>query len=145
MYKANNQLLYQSTNDMLTQIRQSEIDYYTGYFSTFTSIAALCTSLTINTVTQIQAYSYTGLPRALKTWFWLSCVVTICVGVQCSIISSITLVYGVGLSLKGPLGSMIRAIKGMGKSSKKALTCYMMTLFMYGTINVLRLQLLYYE
>ena len=136
MYKAQTQLLYQNSNDMLTQIRQSEIGYYTNYFSVFSTISALCASLMINTATQVQAYSYTGLAPELKTWFWMSCVITICVGVHCTVVSSITLVYGIGLALKGPLGSMIRAVKGMDKASKTVLTTYLLTMFMYGKLLV---------
>ena len=132
MYQAQTQLLYQSTNDMLTQIRQSEIGYYQNFLSVFSLLSSLCASLMINTITQIQAYSYTGLAPGLKTWFWMSCVITICVGVHCTVVSSITLVYGIGLALKGPLGSMIRAVKGMDKASKTVLTTYLLTMFMYG-------------
>ena len=134
MYQASIQKLYQDSNLLLLSIRQSEINYYTNYFNTFSNVAALCASLMINTATQVQAYSYSTVCRPLKTWFWMSCVITICVGVHCTVVSCIALVYGVGLALKGPLGSMIRAVKGMDKASKIVLTTYIITMIGFGNI-----------
>ena len=117
MLKAKQAGLLQRANVQLLDIRNSEIKYYQNYFTVYSELAALCASLIVNTVTQVQAYEY-EVERLLKSWFWISCTLTIVFGIHCTITASVSLVYGLGLAIKGPLGSMVRAIKGMEKASK---------------------------
>jgi exosortase/archaeosortase len=135
MIRAKHVKLTQESNQRLLDIRQNEVNYYSNFLITFSTLAALCASLVVNTVTQVQAYSTVGLARGLKSWFWLSCTVTICLGIHCVLVSSITLVYGLGLALKGPLGSMIRAIKGMVKASKIVYMTFIVTMIGFGITN----------
>ena len=135
MFRALQSKLYQDSNQQLLEIRTSEVTYYSNYFTTYSSLAALCASLIVNTVTQVQAYSYES-PLALKAWFWLSCSITICAGIHCTVVASVALVYGLGLTLKGPLGSMIRAIRGMAKASRIVLPTFMLAMFGFGRLYI---------
>lgn len=136
MIRARHVKLTQDSNQRLLDIRQNEINYYSDFLITFSTLAALCASLIVNTVTQVQAYSTVGLLRGLKSWFWLSCTVTICFGIHCVVVSSVTLVYGLGLALKGPLGSMIRALKGMVRASKIVYTTFLITMVGFVIVNM---------
>lgn len=52
------------------------------------------------------------------------------------VVSSVTLVYGLGLALKGPLGSMIRAIKGMVRASKIVYVTFVVTMGGFMVVNM---------
>ena len=134
MLKAKQAGLLQRANVQLLDIRNSEIKYYQNYFTVYSELAALCASLIVNTVTQVQAYEY-EVERLLKSWFWISCTLTIVFGIHCTITASVSLVYGLGLAIKGPLGSMVRAIKGMEKASKIVYRTFLYSVIGFLVVN----------
>lgn len=47
-----------------------------------------------------------------KAWYWYASCIAIAVSLHCVLVSSVVTVYGPGLALHGPLGSMLRCING---------------------------------
>lgn len=47
-----------------------------------------------------------------KAWYWYASAFAIAVSLHCFLVSSVVSVYGPGLALRGPLGSMLRCING---------------------------------
>lgn len=57
MYQAQTIALQQTANQQLVDIRQSELDYFTGFFSNFGTQAALLGGFVLSSYTNINASS----------------------------------------------------------------------------------------
>lgn len=133
MLKANQQFVLQSANQQLLAIRQNEIDYYSNYFGTFGFISALLVGFTISSLTQVLSMT-ANVPRLVKSWYWISCTFTIACGIHCVVTTAVISVFGLGLSINGPLGSMVRSIRGMIQEETAIFNSFILTVIAFGTL-----------
>lgn len=112
MLKAQQNLLFQETNQILLQIRQFEIAYFTNLYKTFGLLGIIIAGFAVNSIAQVLAEE-AGVASEWKTAFWLASCLTIGFSLHVMIITSLILVHGPGLALRGPIGSMKKAVDGM--------------------------------
>ena len=63
-------------------------------------------------LTQVVVIQY-ETTRYVKSIYWISTAATFLPSMHCLLITSLLIVYGPNLAIRGPLGSMVKAIKGM--------------------------------
>lgn len=107
MYKAKNEKLFQEANLDVAEIRQTEINYYTGIYKSFAYQGSLLSGFTFYFLRKIEG-DHRWLPD-LDSWYAFFATGTILTGVQLVLCCLYLLVYGPGLAIYGPPGSMARA------------------------------------
>jgi hypothetical protein len=113
MYKANQEALFQATNQGLINIRQSEVNYYLSVNSAIGTQAALIGGFTYGIFTQNQLNVHNSWSASCQTAYYIVTAVTISSAVHVIINTMLLQVLGPGLALNGPVGSMARATEGM--------------------------------
>jgi len=111
MLKAETDALLQSQNIGVLQTRQAELEYFVSVFNSIGTQAALIAGFSISSLTGIDL---TGQPLdAAKALYFLLSTFTLCFSSHCILTTVFTVVCGPGLALRGPPGSMVRAVDGM--------------------------------
>lgn len=136
MLKAGQQQLYQETNVRLVELRHLEIDYY------FTVNSAICTQSVL-----IGGFAY-GLftknvpsghdyAKTCLSAFYICSALTIFASIHVIIITMLLQVYGPGLALHGPAGSMARAAEVMLDEQQQVMIGFMAMMFFFAISTVL--------
>eukprot|EP01033_Poteriospumella_lacustris_P001306 gene1306-956_t len=99
MNKANQNALYQQTNQGLLGIRQAEISYYINLCVAFGTQAALVGGFTYGIFTQNQFNEETGYSKYFQDVYWVSSSGTIAASVHVILTSMLLQVLGPGLAL----------------------------------------------
>jgi len=125
MLKASQQALLQQTNVGLLNLRNIELNYYTMFYGSFNTQAALICGFVYSSVTQM---SYGGsvpyscpitleygpeVGNILYMCFWLTSTITVLASLHTIFCSTLILAFGPGKALFGPIGSMKPATDGM--------------------------------
>lgn len=114
MLRASQLALAQQANQQLVNIRQLEMDYFISILNSFALIATVVGNNSINVLTQIDVKNETV--NIAFTWiFCITMMVNLTVSVHCVLTSLFTVVFGTGLAIRGPAGSMVRTVEGMIK------------------------------
>lgn len=132
MFKADSQLLAHTTNQQLIDIRLSELRYFDNFFVTLgiqaTIIAGFSSSRFLYCTADVGisfcdiAHFYSivqtaGLElrnlRAYKTIYWITCSATLGVSMYCLFLTSFVTVLAPRLAIRGPIGSVVKAVNGM--------------------------------
>eukprot|EP01040_Poterioochromonas_malhamensis_P014612 gene14612-16194_t len=107
MLKANNNALFQDTNQNIVSIRQTEIRYYTTVYQSFATQAALIGGFTYGALQNSERGPEWRLD--LDAFYALFAAATILAAVHIILCCLFLQVYGPGLSLYGRPGSMAKA------------------------------------
>lgn len=107
MLKANNEALFQGTNQTIISIRQAELQYYVSVYQSFATQAALIGGFTYG-VLQGTSSGSEWIPD-LDFFYGLCATLTIIAAVHIILCCLFLQVYGPGLSLYGQTGSMVKA------------------------------------
>lgn len=70
-----------------------------------------------------------GCDRGFKTFFWLSSAFSISFSMHCLLLGSMVIVFAPGLAIRGPLGSMVRAVDGMIEIQSEMMGTYVTAIF----------------
>ena len=139
MNRANQQQLFQATNQGLLGIRQLEINYYQGLNVAFGTQAALIGGFTygvfsLNIINHGNGYRYLG---TLVDLCWTSSAVTIALSIHVILCTMLMQVLGPGLALNGPVGSMTRATEGMRLELKQIIISFVAMMIFFSISTVL--------
>jgi hypothetical protein len=139
MNRANQQLLFQATNQGLLGIRQSEINYFQSLNVAFGTQAALIGGFTYGVFSQNQINHDNGygFVDVLADVYWICSAITICLSVHVILCTMLMQVLGPGLSLNGPVGSMARATEGMRVEQKQIIVAFIAMMIMFSVSTVL--------
>ena len=129
MLKANNQALFQGTNNELVSIRQLEIQYYVSVYQSFATQAALIGGFSYG-VLQNGSGGAEWVPD-LDSWYALFATLTILSAIHIILCSLFLQVYGPGLALYGPAGSMARACDVLRKQQPKIVKSFVLMIFFF--------------
>ncbi len=133
MNKANQKVVIQNANMTLIQIRQYEIGYFQIFFSNFGTQAALMIGFIAGSLSQVPGWDNPpGAPYFFVVLYWITSAICLCSGMHCLVCTVFVNVYGQGLALRGPPGSMVRAIKGMIAEQEQVLFAFCLTIFTFG-------------
>jgi hypothetical protein len=136
MNRANQAALFQQTNLGLLSIRQAELNYYVSLNIAFGTQAALIGGFTYGVFTQNQNNDDNDYSKYFQDIYWIVSAGTIACAVHVIITTMCIQVFGPGLALHGPVGSMARAAEGMRIEQKPVIVSFilMMVLFSIATI-----------
>jgi hypothetical protein len=119
MNRANQQQLFQEANQGVINIRQTELNYYINLFTVFGTNAAIIGGFTYGILTQNIINYSSKIIDVYKFFYYFLAAMTIASSVHVVICTMLVQVYGPGLALNGPLGSMSRAAEGMAQEQKQ--------------------------
>ena len=139
MNRANQQALFQQTNQGLLGIRQSEVNYYQSLNVAFGTQAALIGGFTYGVFTQNQI-NYTNDYNSediIADVYWIVSAITIALSVHVILCTMLMQVLGPGLALNGPVGSMARATEGMRIEQQQIIISFIAMMIMFSAATVL--------
>mmetsp|Transcript_27981 Transcript_27981/g.47271 ORF Transcript_27981/g.47271 Transcript_27981/m.47271 type:complete len:408 (+) Transcript_27981:107-1330(+) len=112
MLRAEQLALIQEANQQLLAIRQQEMQYYVNTFSSFGTQGSLIAGFTLGALVglDVRDFEVHGFWKGL---FWISSSVAMASSIHCILTTTFANIYGPNLALRGPSGSMVRAVKGM--------------------------------
>jgi hypothetical protein len=133
MNQANQQVVIQNANMTLIQIRQYELTYFQTFFANFGTQAALMIGFILSSISQVPGWDNpTDAPGPMLVFYWVTSTISSCFGMHCLVCTIFIQVYGQGLALRGPPGSMVRAIKGMIAEQEQIFTSFLIAIFSFG-------------
>lgn len=133
MNQALQKALIQETNMSLINIRSIELDYFSTFFSSFGTQCALMIGFIVGSLSQVP-----GLDNPTGCWYgwivlyWVTSALTLAAGVHGLVSSVFVQVFGQGLGLRGPLGSMVRAVEGMVEEQENIVHAFIVAVFSFG-------------
>jgi hypothetical protein len=116
MLQANQQVVNQHANIKLVEIRQAEISYFTSFFTSFGTQCFLLAGFLAGSVSQTPAFHCAT--NCVYFWqFLYNLMVSICLALTCMVLLATVFisVFGQGLAIRGPAGSMVDTVQGMVK------------------------------
>lgn len=123
MIQAGQKAVFQQTNVALTQIRQVEIEYFSQFFTNFGTQCILLAGFICGSISQTPAF------QAECNYFWqimynLGSAGCVAFAVQAMIGAVFISVFGQGVALRGPLGSMVNTVEGMVQEQHNAVMLF---------------------
>ncbi len=139
MNRANQQALFQQTNQGLLGIRQSEVNYYHSLNVAFGTQAALIGGFTYGVFTQNEVNYDNGyiIEDIIADFYWIVSAITIALSVHVILCTMLMQVLGPGLALNGPVGSMARATEGMRLEQQQIIVSFVAMMFTFSAATVL--------
>jgi hypothetical protein len=131
MNQANQQKLVQETNMNLVAIRSAEIEYFSTFFSNFGTQSALIIGCIMGSVSQVPGIN-SNINYFFVVMYWISTAVTLAGALHVLLCTIFINVFGQGLALRGPLGSMVQAVEGMVIEQKQVLFSFIVTTAAFG-------------
>lgn len=114
MYQANQEVVNQNTNIALVNIRQTEINYFTSFFSSFGTQCFFLTAILAGSVSQTPSFDCASGCNYLWQFIYnVSVSISMSFTALCLLNSVFISIYGQGLAIRGETGSMINAMHGM--------------------------------
>lgn len=107
-------------------------------------ICALITGFALSAVTQVGTIDSSAFEWT-KWFFWIASTLCMCTGMHCVVTTTFVNVLGTGLALRGPSGSMVRAVEGMIKEQDAIVVSLIATVVFYQFLMMGALYQLAYE
>lgn len=131
MNLANQKQLSQTINQGVLGIRQSEIDYYSNLCRVFGSQAALIGGFTYGNLAQNTFNTSGRYSETYRAVYYTLASATIGLSIHLILVTMLVQVYGPGLSINGPLGSMTRAAQGMKIESNEIIFVWLLLMLSF--------------
>lgn len=131
MNLANQKQLSQTINQGVLNIRQSEIDYYSNLCRVFGSQAALIGGFTYGNLAQNTFNTSGRFSETYRAVYYTLASATIGLSIHLILVTMLVQVYGPGLSINGPLGSMTRAVQGMKIESNEIIFVWLLLMLSF--------------
>lgn len=135
MLRAEQLALIQEANQQLLAIRRQEMDYYVATFSSFGTQAALIAGFTLGALTGLDAESF-SVADGWRAVFWISTAIAMASSIHCVLTTTFANIYGPNLALRGPSGSMVRAVKGMIAEKGAIFTSFIIALIAFQAMTL---------
>jgi len=127
MIAADKQELESRLKQVTLQIREKEISVFTDNFAVLSTQSAFLTGLGFGGLTMVPTWS--NDKRVTEVIFYTLVSISIGFNILTLCISSWCMIFGPGLAIRGPDGSMSRAVEGMYAERKWALRFFWVGLF----------------
>jgi hypothetical protein len=131
MNKASQQALVQETNMNLISIRQAELNYFNTFFSNFGTQCALLIGFICGSISQVPGVG-ADIPLFWVWLYWITSAVCLAAAVHVLVCTVFVNVFGQGLALRGPVGSMIRAVNGMVLEQEQIIIAFIAAMIFFG-------------
>lgn len=130
MFRAEQERMVQETNIQLVNIRQDEILYFNKFFTSFGTQCFLLGGFISGALSQTPVFD-TDTYYFFVVLYDISTAICFLLCMQSVIVSLFVTVFGQGLALRGPPGSMVKAIEGMVIEQKNVLTVFCLSIAAY--------------
>lgn len=135
MLKAEQNALIQEANKQLLTIRREELEYFVSVFSDFGTLAALIAGFTVSIVTQVDTLN-ADINVFWKWLFWIASILTMICTLHVVLTTTFINIFGPGLALRGPAGSMVRAVEGMVKEKDSIFLAFFLSIVLFQLANL---------
>jgi hypothetical protein len=133
MNQANQKAVVQEANMNLVEIRNVELDYFSTFYSNFATQAALMIGFIVGSLSQVPTIDNpSGAPYFFVVLYNITSATTLASAIHSLVCAVFVQVFGQGLGLRGPLGSMIISIEGMVVEQQQILVSFIITVSSFG-------------
>ncbi len=134
MFQATQNASVQNVNMILVSIREAEVKYFSSCFVTFGTQSAIITSALCGIISNAHDIIETPVSTQQYVWQFIYFTATAaCISFGCQVIvtSLFTSVYGQGMALRGPLGSIAATVEGMIFEQRQILWSFILMVFFF--------------
>lgn len=135
MLRVDQQAIVHNVNFDLIGIRNTEISYFNNFFTNFGTQCALIAGFLAASISQVPALDATCHLFFVYLYFF-STAIAFVAAMQVLICTVYISVYGQGLALRGPVGSMIKAVNGMVEEQKQILISFIVTIVFFSLSTI---------
>lgn len=132
MLKASQRQVYNSANVNLVQLRQLEVQYFSTFFNNFGIQVVFMLAILYTTISQLPVGTVAEPPSGCPPgWiYFYSAMVGISTGASFHVLlcGLFIVVYGQGLAIRGPKGSLVRAVEGMVIEQRQVVASFLICL-----------------
>ena len=135
MLRVEQNALIQEANLQLLNIREIELGYFSDIWSIIGILNGIIAGYCISAVTQLDAIG-ADVPDWEKWVLWISSCLCMLTSLHGLLTTTFANVYGTGLGLRGPSGSMVRAVDGMVKENDAIFVSFIITIVLFQFVNM---------
>lgn len=145
MQRAEQKKVANEANLQLVNIRTAELLYFSNFFSTFGIQAAVMVAVVCGSISQTPAWNKVGIEcdefKAANPPFWrylyfIATSATLVTAMNVLLSTVFINIFGHGLALRGPGGSMVRAIAGMVEEQYQILASFLLCIVFYSLMVI---------
>mmetsp|Transcript_33031 Transcript_33031/g.47741 ORF Transcript_33031/g.47741 Transcript_33031/m.47741 type:complete len:380 (-) Transcript_33031:282-1421(-) len=139
MFKADQRVVFEQTNQAIIDIRKAEIDYFVSVNTTCGTQAALIGGFIYSVFTQDGIGMDDIVPNlevALTIYYILSAI-SLAAAIHVIICTMLLQVLGPGLALHGPVGSMAIAVKGLRAEQDHVIVAFVIMIIFFALSTIL--------
>jgi hypothetical protein len=130
MLSAENVALENKAIQLMLQIREKELNYITNKYNAMGTQAALVGGFAVTTLTSLEVG--VSVPNILRWFFFVTSSISVGSALHCILNATFVTVWGPGLALRGPRGSMAKAYYGMIREQGQIFGSFVTCLFFFG-------------
>lgn len=133
MQRADQFKVTQLANLELVKIRNHELLYFQHFFTSMGIQAAVMVGTMTGSISQCPAWAERTVhqPFSSRFLYFTSTAATLATGMLCFLSCVFIAVYGQSLALRGPAGSMVRAVNAMIAEQKQVLSSFLLMLVFF--------------
>ncbi|RYH29069.1 hypothetical protein EON65_09755 [archaeon] len=129
MFQANQRVVAQEANLNLVNIRYMEIQYFTNFFGNFGTQCFILAGLIGGSISQVpQLNGDATCPYFFVILYNSNASACVALATMSLLGSVFICVYGEGLAIRGPLGSLVKVIDGMVQEQRNAVALFVGTM-----------------
>eukprot|EP01035_Chromulina_nebulosa_P021466 gene21466-27804_t len=125
MIRADQKAVAHTANINIIQLRKQEVDYFISFFTNFGTQSAVVTSIVFG---NIQIAQTTDCHIGWLYLYWIGTTLSIIFSVKSFLAALYISVYGDSLALRGPIGSMVKAVDGMAEGQKSVVSNFLLSI-----------------
>mmetsp|Transcript_7488 Transcript_7488/g.13545 ORF Transcript_7488/g.13545 Transcript_7488/m.13545 type:complete len:411 (+) Transcript_7488:190-1422(+) len=134
MLSAENVALENRAIRLMLQIREKELNYITNKYNAMGTQAALVGGFTVTTLTSLTIGE--GIPFIVRWLFFAFSSVSLSCSISCILNATFVTVWGPGLALRGPRGSMAKAYYGMVYEQRQIFGSFVVAIFFFAAQSI---------
>jgi hypothetical protein len=139
MFQADQKKIAQEANLALVQIRAYEIEYFNKFLTSFGIQSGIIVASIVGAISQTPVHPHTphtaNVPYFWQFLYFVTAAMSFSAATHCLLSTIFMTVYGQGLALRGPVGSMVRAIEGLVAEQHAVLVSFVVTIIVFQANN----------
>ncbi|KAJ1421408.1 hypothetical protein B484DRAFT_452713 [Ochromonadaceae sp. CCMP2298] len=132
MNRAQQKAVAHEANVGLVDIRNMEVQYFGRFFSNFGTQAAFMIGFILSAISQVPGdVNRMNAPVVFVVFFWVGSAGCLAFAMHVLVCTIFITVFGEGLALRGPLGSMVQTVQGMIKEQQQVLGAFCLAIVFF--------------
>lgn len=124
MFQAQQNAVVQEANIALVKIRFMEIEYFTNFFSQFGTQCFVLAGFICGSISQTAQLDDPGCPYIFIILYNSAAATCVALATGAMLASVFIAVFGQGMAIRGPAGSLVKTIDGMVKEQYQVCCVY---------------------